>query len=615
VPIVNSSALKLPSPGAELSSAVKSCRFPLIVVFMFSALSNLLMLTGSIFMLEVYDRVLPSRNVATLIALCIIALLMLTAQGVIDALRGRILVRVGAVIDATINGRVHDVILRMAHRTGNSEGIAPLRDVDAIRGFFAGPGPGALLDLPWLPFYIGIIFIFHPLLGLTASIGALILLTITILTEFHSRRHVKAASQETGRRSALIETSRRNAEVISSMGMARRQAQRFSEASSAVVARQNALTDTVGGFGSLSRTLRIALQSAVLAVGAWLVIHGEATAGIIIAGSILSSRALAPLDQAIAQWKNFVAARQGWQRLGRVFTALHPEPERILLPAPKDSLKVEGLAVSEPTGNRALIRDINLDITSGTVLAVIGASGSGKSTLARALVGAWPAALGKVKIDGASLEQWPSHLIGQHIGYLPQDVELFAGTVAENICRLEKETNAESVISAAKAAGCHQLIVSLRDGYQTQIGDGGAILSAGQRQRIALARALYKDPFLVVLDEPNSNLDTEGDKALRLAIADVRERGGIVVVISHRPNALEVADSVLIMHEGRTVALGPRDQVMAKFYPTLASAEARARIASGEVQEFPRKPLPVPNKSSQSSPQNVTASVTRRAGT
>ncbi|MFN4140976.1 type I secretion system permease/ATPase [Aestuariivirga sp.] len=561
-------------------------------MLLFSALSNLLMLTGSIFMLEVYDRVLPSRSTATLFALALIALFLFAVQGILDAMRSRILVRIGAVMDTSLNGRVHDAVLHTAGRSDRAVGLQPMRDLDAVRSFLSGPGPGALLDLPWLPFYLLIIFMFHPVLGVTALMGTIILVIITLLTELHSRGHVKQATSELAARTAIIETSRRNAEVIAAMGMGQRQAERFSEASETLVKRQNSLSDVTGGLGALARSSRMILQSAMLGVGAWLVIHGEASAGIIIAGSILVSRALAPVDQAISQWRNFAAARQGWTRLAKLLEAVPPEPHKLPLPRPRTGIQVETLAVADPSGTRVLVRDVSFELPAGSGLAVLGSSGSGKSTLARALVGAWPAAAGKVRLDGASLDQWPSALLGRHIGYLPQDVELFAGTVAENISRLDPDAAPEKVIAAAQAAGCHELIVRLRQGYQTQIGEGGAVLSAGQRQRVALARALYRDPFLVVLDEPNSNLDQEGDKALLSAIHGVRERGGIAIVISHRPNCLEALDFVLIMHQGRPIAFGPRDPVIAKFFPALLKP-----ASGGDAQAFPRKPLPVDNVS------------------
>lgn len=569
------------SPGTELRTALAGCRTAFISVFVFGALSNILMLTGAIYMLEVYDRVLPSRNIATLLALSILAAMLFTIQGVLDAIRSRLLVRVGAVLDASVNSRVLQAMVRLPQKPDQrNDGLQPMRDLDAVRGFLGGPGPSALMDMPWLPFYLAIIYVFHPLLGVAATVGTIVLVGLTLLTEIRSRKEVRGAIQESQRRSVVAESARRNAEAVLGMGMSRRLAERYAHASDALITRQNRVSDISGGLGSMARMLRIMLQSTMLGLGAWLVIEGQVSAGIIIAGSILVGRALAPVDQAIAQWKSFVAAREGWKRLKETLTRIPPEPNRLPLPAPRQKLSLEAVNVAEPGGQRVLVRDVSLELAAGSGLAVIGPSGSGKSTLARAMVGAWSVAAGRVRLDGAALDQWPSELAGRHLGYLPQDVELFAGTVAENISRLEVTPDPNAVVAAAMAAGCHDMILNLRDGYQTQIGEAGAVLSAGQRQRIALARALYGDPFLVVLDEPNAHLDNDGDKALQVAIHGVRERGGIAVVISHRPNALDAVDHVLLMTDGRPVAFGPRDPVLAKFFPTLVR-ERPQRLAGG----------------------------------
>ncbi len=589
-PRAAASRTDLPKPGTELRAALTTCRGAFTGAFVFSALSNLLMLTGSIFMLEVYDRVLPSRSVPTLVALAALATMFYAAQGLIDAIRGRLLSRIGSVVEASVGERVFNATLRLPSRPDQRfDGQQPIRDLEAIRSFLGGGGPTAFMDLPWLPFYLAIIFVFHPLLGSIASIGAVILVSLTYLTEYRTRDAVSAATFESSRRTALVESGRRNADVVKAMGMGHRLGDRYGTLTQSLIAKHNAVSDVAGSLGVTSRTLRMMLQSAMLGLGAWLVIHGEASAGVIIASSILVGRALAPVDQSIAQWKNFVAARQGWARLKVLLVGIPPEPPRLALPGPRTMLKVDNLSVSEPGGQRILVRDATFELQARSGLAIIGASGSGKSTLARAMVGAWPAASGHVKLDGAAIDQWPSELVGLHIGYLPQDVELFAGTVTANIARLDPEPDADAVISAARAAGCHNLIISLRDGYQTQIGEGGAVLSAGQRQRIGLARALYGDPFLVVLDEPNANLDTEGDRALMTAIAGVRNRGGIAVVISHRPHALEAVDFVLIMHEGRPLAFGPRENVLAKFYPGLAKGELPPTLSENDKPTLPSK--------------------------
>ena len=403
---------------------------------------------------------------------------------------------------------------------------------------------------------------------------------------------MKRVTAEGSARSAMAESGRRNAEVLAAMGMEVRLAERYSSLSGSFVDGQTRISDVAGGLGTISKTLRMVLQSAMLGVGAWLVIDNQASGGIIIASSILVGRALAPIDLAIAQWKGFVAARQGWKRLSELLAQLPSDGDRLTLPKPEKTVKVESLAVMEPASRRLLIRDVQFELRSGSGMAIIGPSGSGKSTLARALVGAWLPASGRVRLDGASLDQWSAGQLGLHIGYLPQDVELLSGTVAENISRLEGNSDSEAVIAAARAAGVHDMILNFRDGYQTQIGESGAVLSAGQRQRLALGRALYRDPFFVVLDEPNSNLDQEGDKALMKAILDVRKRGGIVIVVSHRPSALEVLDHVLLMTDGTPKAFGPRDDVLAKHFPNLISSPTLAQKGGSGVSGLPTQLSP-----------------------
>ncbi len=562
--------LKSSLPGAssrsELKAALTSCRGAFIGVGLFSGLSNVLMLTGSFFMLEIYDRVLPSHSVPTLVGLALLAGGLFAAQGVLDLIRGRLQVRIGASLDEALSARVYNAIVRLPLKTGNrSDGNQPLRDLDAIRSFLSGLGPTALFDMPWMALYVGIIFVFHPILGFTALGGAVILVILTILTEVFIREPTKAATGAAITRNGLAESSRRNAEVLMAMGMAGRMENRWSEANRSCTASQQRVSDVAGGLGSLSKVLRMVLQSAMLGIGAYLVIHQEATAGIIIAASILSARALAPVDLAIANWRGFVAARQGWQRLNKLLELLPVQPVPMQLPAPKNKLSVEGASVVPPGDTRVVVQDVSLDLRSGQGVGVLGPSASGKSSLARMLVGAWQPVRGKIRLDGASLDQWSSEALGRHVGYLPQDVELFAGTVAQNIARFDPDADPIAIFTAAQAAGVHDLIVNLRDGYETQIGEQGSALSAGQQQRIALARALYGDPFLVVLDEPNSNLDAEGEAALTNAILGVRARGGIVVVIAHRPSAIAGVDQLLVLAQGRAQAFGPKDEVLSKL--------------------------------------------------
>ena len=449
------------APGvrhSELGEALRACRGAFIGVGLMSCVINLLYLTGSIFMLEVYDRVLPSRSVPTLVGLVFIAAVLYMAQGVLDLIRGRILGRIGTALDESLNARVFDTVVRLPLIIGGrSEGLQPLRDLDNVRAFLGSMGPSAFFDLPWLPFYLAICFAFHVMIGITALIGAIILVSLTLVTEYLSRQPARDAMSLAARRNDLATASRRNAEVLVSMGMAGRLSKRWSDANEKYLAGNQNASDVSGGLGAISKVLRMMLQSAVLGTGAYLVIHQEATAGIIIAGSILSARALAPVDLAIAHWKSFIAARQSWHRLNRLLEQMPVRATQTQLQDPTTRLSVEGLSIAAPGDQRLIVHDVTFALNAGMGLGVIGPSGSGKSSLIRALVGVWLPVRGKVRLDGAALDQWSSDLLGRHVGYLPQDVELFTGTVAQNICRFDPEAKSDDIISAAKEAGVHEM--------------------------------------------------------------------------------------------------------------------------------------------------------------
>ena len=444
-------------------------------------------------------------------------------QGVLDILRGRLVIRIGRFIGDRLSVRVYNMLGRL-ELLGRSagDGMQPLRDIDQVRSFLSGPGPMALLDLPWIPFYIFLCFMLHIWIGLTALVGAMILISLTAFGGRFTRKLTMETTTMEAQRNAHAAASRRNAEALQAMGMGQRFASAWDEVNRNYLNIQQQLSERHGGLGSVSKVLRIALQSSVLGVGAYLVIHQQATAGIIIAGAIISARALAPVDQAIANWRGFVAFRQGWKRITELLDFLPGDEPRLALPAPSSNLSVEGVTLVPPGHNTAVVHDIRFRLEKGQALGIVGPSAAGKSSLVRALVGVWPPIRGSVRIDGALLDQWPAEALGPHIGYLPQDVELLSGTVAQNISRFEPEPKSEAVIAAAEAASMHADILRLPNGYETEIGENGAALSAGQRQRVALARALYGDPFLVVLDEPNSNLDAEGDMALTRAILGIR---------------------------------------------------------------------------------------------
>ncbi len=573
--------------GSEIASALAPARMALIGVAVMSGLINILYLTGSFFMLEVYDRVIPSRSVQTLVGLGTLALILYIFQGVLEMIRSRILARVGASLDEALSGRVFDIVVRAPLKAAMpGDGLLPLRDLDQLRSFLSSTGPSAIFDLPWMPVYVTICFLFHPAIGIAAIVGTICLALITFLTERATRKPLQSTTSHGMRRNGLAEAGRRNAEVLAAMGMQSRAAARWGLANRDYMNSHQSVSDVSSGFSSASKVFRMALQSGVLALGAWLVIHNEATAGVIIASSILVSRALAPAELVIANWKGFVAARQSWRRLSELFTRMPASAPLHALPAPAKSLSVESVSVAPPGTPRFVVQDVSFELRAGQGVGVIGPSASGKSSLVRTLCGVWPPLRGKVRIDGAALDQWSSTDLGPHIGFLPQEVELFAGTVAENIARFEPNAKSEDVIAAAKSAGVHELILRLSEGYDTAIGESGSALSAGQRQRVGLARALYRNPFLVLLDEPNANLDSEGENALTQAILGVRQRGGICVVVAHRPSALAAVDLILMMADGRAQAFGPKEEVLKRVL--------RAAPAPQQVPES-AAPRPIAN--------------------
>ena len=565
-----------------LGSVLRRCRLAFVGVALISGMVNLLYLTGSFFMLQVYDRVIPSRSLPTLLALSALAFALYLFQGFLDFVRGRVLTRIAGSVDRALSPRVFHLVMRLPLRSRPAgDGLQPLRDLDGVRAFLTGPGVTTFFDLPWMPIYLFFCFLFHPYIGWAVVIGAAILAGLTVLTDAGTRAPVRASVVYASRRNALAEAGRRNAEAVAAMGLGPGLARLFAEVNRQHLGGQQRASDIGGGFGAVSKAARMSLQSAVLALGAYLVIEGQATGGIIIASSILTSRALAPIELAIANWKGFVAARQGARRLSELLDAMPEAGAPLALPAPVSSLVLEGVGAAPPGVPRLVVQDVSVRLAAGQGLGVIGPSASGKSSLARVLVGAWAPVRGKVRIDGAAFDQWDPDALGQHIGFLPQEVELFAGTVADNISRFAAVSDDAAVIAAARAAGVHDLVLRLPEGYGTPIGESGGALSAGQRQRVGLARALYGDPFLVVLDEPNSNLDGEGEYALTQAIQGIRDRGGIVVVIAHRPSALAAVDQVLVMADGKAQALGPKDEILAKLLrPQVASAATFAPPAA-----------------------------------
>ncbi len=574
--------------GSTLTHLYRTHRTVFLSIFLFSAVLNILALAGSFFMLLVYDEVLPGRSGATLFGLILLVSIAYLFQGFLELFRSRVMIQVGALLDRNLSNHVFDIVSQSPLRgLDGAEGMQPVRDIDQVRSYFSGIGPLALFDLPWVILYLAILFAFHYQLGLLTMLGAIILIMLTLFADRVTSARSRSLTQMSQSRYAVAEAGRRNAEVLRAMGMADRVKAQWRHASDNFLDTNTQLSDMSGGLQIISRIFRLFLQSMVLAVGAWLVINDQASGGIIIASSIISSRALAPIEQTIAQWRPLVAARQSLARLDDL-QAVFPEAiARIQLPAPRQSLTLQNVTSGPPSARKVTVQDISFSLKAGQVLGVVGPSASGKSSLIRSIVGIWPLLRGEVRIDGATIDQWTPEMLGPHIGFLPQDVELFDGTVAQNIARFLPDATSEEIIAAAKKAGVHELILKLPDGYDTLLGANGSNLSAGQRQRVALARALFRAPFLVVLDEPNSNLDTEGEAALTRAIATLKSEGAIIVVVAHRPSALAEADVLLLMQDGRALAYGPKDEILPKLLPgggkrtpaapTQAGAQAHAQ--------------------------------------
>jgi PrtD family type I secretion system ABC transporter len=553
-------------PRTTFAAVLASFRRAFAAIALMSGVVNILALTGSFFMLQVYDRVIPGRSVPTLVGLAVFAGTLFVFQGVLELIRSRLLVRIGMALDARLSGQVYAALMRLPLRTKLAgDGLQSLRDLDQVRSFMSSAGPTALFDLPWMPLYLAICFLFHFWIGMTALAGVAILFSLTLLAEIRTREPARKANSQAAARNTLAEATRRNVEVLQAMGFGSRIAERWSGINADYLDINATASDLAGTLGTISKILRMMLQSGILAIGAYLVIHQEATGGIMIASSIMMSRALAPIELAIAHWRGFVTARQAWARLTQLLALLPETATSVSLPAPISALSVESISVTPPGERRMVVQDATFALERGVGLGIVGPSASGKSSLVRAIAGIWLPVRGTVRLDGATLDQWSPEELGNHVGYLPQDVQLFDGTIAENIARFEPQAPSEKILAAARAAGVHDLVIHLPEGYETRIGEAGSALSAGQRQRVALARALYGDPFLVILDEPNSNLDAEGEAALTVAIQAVRARGGIAIVVAHRPSALASLDQVLVMANGRIQAFGPKNEILNKI--------------------------------------------------
>lgn len=576
------------APGSDpVTRAFLHVRADWVHVSVFSAVVNLLTLTGSLYMLQVYDRVLASRSIPTLVALSLIAVAAFVLQGTLDAVRLKLLSRIGAKVDRELAPLAARATVMLPLKGAKpSDALQPMRDLDALRGFLGSLGPTALIDMPFMPLFLAACFILHPWLGFLALAGGILILCLTWITDRKSASPTRSMMTSAADRGSLAESGRRNAETIRALGMTTSFDARFRLAHARHVKDGLQLSDSTNGVGAYAKVVRFILQSAILGLGAFLVVRGELSPGSMIAASILTSRALAPIELAVAHWKGFVSARQSYYRLKALTPHLQTSEKSIELPKPSRTLHVADVAVTAPGGQRAIVQGASFEMKAGETLGLVGPSGSGKSSLARALVGVWPLVRGSVRLDGARLDQWEPDQLGRSLGYLPQDVELFDGTIAENIARFDPGATSEAVLKAARNAGAHDMIVGLSEGYDTVIGERGTTLSGGQRQRIALARALYGEPFLVVLDEPNANLDNDGDEALTEAIRGVKARGGICIVITHRASGLASADYVGAMAQGRLQAFGPRDEILQKILRRprpAAVVQALNPISTGSV--------------------------------
>ncbi|MGR3554941.1 type I secretion system permease/ATPase [Paracoccus sp. (in: a-proteobacteria)] len=573
-----------PLSGSKELRKARSAGFPLfLAVALFSAVVNLLMLTGPLFMLQVYDRVLASRSVETLTALFVLVVFLFLLMGVVDLARNRVTQRIAARFQDRMEGRVFTAALREGAITGDESTAAAsgMRDLDSVQRFIGSPVLLAMFDLPWAPLFLAAVFMFHPLLGAVATIGGLILIVSTIANRIMTKAPLQQSNASSTQAQRMADLYRDEGEVIGALGMRGATFARWRKAREEAQVQSVRGADRASGFTVFSRSFRLFLQSAMLATGALLVLRQEVTPGAMIASSIMMGRALAPIEQLVGGWALFQAAQDGWDRLSRLLTRQPPQVEHTPLPRPEAHIDVRQLSVAPPGQNIATIRGVSFEIRPGQALGVIGPSGAGKTTLARALIGSWPVGAGSVRLGGATLDQYDPDVLGNLIGYLPQQVTLFDGTIAENIARLSPEPDPARVVRAAQAAAAHQMILDLPQGYDTRISQSSGRLSGGQIQRIGLARALYPDPVLLVLDEPNSNLDNQGSEALNAAIRRVKAQNGAVVIMAHRPAAINECELLMVMEQGVRRAFGPRDKVLQEMVQN--SAQIRKAQESGRV--------------------------------
>jgi len=548
----------------DLQRALQACRQSFVSVGVFSLFINLLMLAPPLYMLQVYDRVLSTQSVETLLMLTLVLSFFFLVMGGLELVRSRILVRVGNRLDTRIHARLYSAMFRRSLFQRDRQSAQPLNDLTSLRQFLTGQGLFAFFDAPWVPVYLGVLFLFHPWLGFFATFAAVVLLALAVANELTTKSLLASANSQHIKAQDLASSNLRNAEVLHAMGMLPAIMGRWADKHHRYLSGQSLASDRAGSLTNAAKVLRLFFQSMILGLGAYLVLAGSITPGMMIAGSIIMGRALAPVDQMIGSWKGFVNARGAYARLNDLLNQFEAAPQGMSLPPPAGKMVIEAVSVAAPGDDRPILQEIGFQVAKGEHVGIIGPSAAGKSTLARVLLGVWPVRSGSVRLDGVEMSQWQRDELGPWVGYLPQDIELFDGTIGENIARFGP-VEAERVVAAARKAGVHEMILKLSDGYDTYLSSAGSALSGGQRQRIGLARALYGDPVLVVLDEPNANLDDAGDRALAGAIRQLKAGGVTLFVISHGASVLRHMDKLLVLKDGQMGMFGPRDQVLAQY--------------------------------------------------
>ncbi len=592
----------------NLQAALKACKSSFLSVGFFSFFVNALMLVPTFFMIQVSGRVVPSSSTSTLLMLTLIMTVLVVTMGALEWVRSRIMVRISNRLDVMLSRDVYRASFKRALTSGGADATAQsLNDLTSLRQFFTGPGLFAFFDAPWFPIYTVVMFLFHPWFGwMTLACGA-VLSVLAVVNHRVTGKALANANKENVASNVVTTKTLRNAEVIESMGMLDTLMNRWAKRQRYIMMLQSEASDKGGVVSSTSKTFRTWSQSVMLAIGAYLVVTHEINPGLLMAGSLLLGRALSPIDQMIGSWKGFVAAKVQYDRLSKVMDDLNKEPERMPLPAPEGHIQVENLIVAPPGAKSPVLRSISFVAPAGSVVGIVGPSAAGKSTLVRALMGIWPPQHGVVRLDGADIASWDKQALGPYVGYLPQDIELFEGSISENIARFDK-VDADKVVQAAQMAGVHEMILMLPDGYDTVIGSDGVNLSGGQRQRIGLARAIYGNPRLIVLDEPNSNLDDVGERALGMALQKLKETGATVFIVSHRPNILTRLDRILVMAGGTISLYGERDRVIAEL--AAQQAKAQQRVAQPSAPQPPASTPAAPNSAPPAAPAAAPAVTT-----